>query len=86
MTVMTATKTITVLYFAALRELAGRQEQLVETSALTSVELYNQLRHEHGFTWESDQLSVAINDAFSDWTEPLADGDRVAFLTPVAGG
>jgi len=29
---------------------------------------------------------VAINEAFADWSQPLAEGDTVVFLPPVAGG
>jgi molybdopterin converting factor small subunit len=31
-------------------------------------------------------LRVAVNDEFRDWTVPLASGDRVVFIPPVAGG
>jgi molybdopterin converting factor small subunit len=31
-------------------------------------------------------LKVAVNDEFSDWAQTLADGDRVVFIPPVAGG
>jgi molybdopterin converting factor small subunit len=31
-------------------------------------------------------LKVAINSEFADWSQPLAAGDAVVFLPPVAGG
>jgi molybdopterin converting factor small subunit len=31
-------------------------------------------------------LKVAINGEFTDWSTPLADGDEVVFIPPVAGG
>jgi molybdopterin converting factor small subunit len=31
-------------------------------------------------------LRVAVNESFSDWSRPLAEGDRVVFIPPVAGG
>jgi molybdopterin synthase sulfur carrier subunit len=31
-------------------------------------------------------LRVAVNDEFGDWSQELADGDRVVFIPPVAGG
>ena len=31
-------------------------------------------------------LRVAINAEFADWSTPLADGDAVVFIPPVAGG
>jgi molybdopterin converting factor small subunit len=32
------------------------------------------------------RLKVAVNDEFRDWDTPLAAGDRVVFIPPVAGG
>jgi molybdopterin converting factor small subunit len=32
------------------------------------------------------RLKVAVNDEFRDWDAVLADGDRVVFIPPVAGG
>jgi molybdopterin converting factor small subunit len=31
-------------------------------------------------------LRVAINNEFRDWSTPLAEGDAVVFIPPVAGG
>ncbi len=31
-------------------------------------------------------LRVAVNAEFGDWQQPLADGDAVVFIPPVAGG
>jgi len=31
-------------------------------------------------------LRVAINTEFREWTAPLAEGDAVVFIPPVAGG
>jgi molybdopterin converting factor small subunit len=31
-------------------------------------------------------LKVAINAEFGDWAQPLAEGDTVVFIPPVAGG
>jgi molybdopterin converting factor subunit 1 len=75
-----------VRYFALLREQAGRSTEELETEALTPQQLYQQLQHRRGFTLEPQLLRVAVNDEFGDWHAPLADGDTVAFLPPVAGG
>jgi sulfur-carrier protein len=29
---------------------------------------------------------VAVNTEFGEWSQPLADGDAVVFIPPVAGG
>jgi molybdopterin converting factor small subunit len=31
-------------------------------------------------------LRVAVNSNFGDWAQPLAAGDTVVFIPPVAGG
>jgi len=80
------TKTITVGYYASLREAAGTSEEIRETGAASPAALYDELQAAHGFTLRPDQLRVAVNDAFADWDAPLADGDRVVFIPPVAGG
>jgi molybdopterin-guanine dinucleotide biosynthesis protein A len=75
-----------VQYFALLRDQAGRSEESVATTARTPRELYDELRTRHGLTLRAEQLRVAINEDFADWSRPLAAGDSVVFLPPVAGG
>lgn len=73
-------------YYALLREQAGLGEELVETTAGDAARLYDELAVRHGFKLGREQLRVAVNSEFSDWTRPLADGDEVVFIPPVAGG
>lgn len=75
-----------VQYFALLREQAGRREESVQSSAATPRELYAELAGRHGFSLGPDHLKVAVNDEFADWSRPLAAGDAVVFIPPVAGG
>jgi molybdenum cofactor guanylyltransferase len=77
---------VNVRYFALLREQAGRGSEAVQTAARTPQELYEQLQRERGLQLAPQFLRVAVNDEFGDWQQPLADGDTVAFLPPVAGG
>ena len=77
---------IRVQYFALLREQAGRGEETLETRARTPRELYGELRARHPFTLPPELLRVAVNAEFGDWAQPLADGDAVVFIPPVAGG
>jgi molybdopterin converting factor subunit 1 len=81
-----ATRTIHVQYYAVLREQAGRGEEVLQTSAKTPAELYAELRQRHSFGLAREQLKVAVNSEFSDWTSPLEDNDAVVFIPPVAGG
>jgi molybdenum cofactor guanylyltransferase len=73
-------------YYALMREQAGRSEESLESTAATPAELYAELAVRHPFTLTQDQLKVAVNSEFSDWSRPLAAGDAVVFIPPVAGG
>ncbi len=79
-------KTITVRYFAQLRELAKCEVETITTESVTSSGLYEELKSRHAFPHKQKQLMLAINDDFSDWATPLKAGDEVVFIPPVAGG
>jgi molybdopterin-guanine dinucleotide biosynthesis protein A len=81
-----AAREIRVQYYALLREQAGRSAETVVTSARTPRELYSELSARHPFTLPAEMLRVAINAEFGEWTQPLAPGDAVVFIPPVAGG
>jgi molybdopterin-guanine dinucleotide biosynthesis protein A len=73
-------------YYALMREQAGRSEESIATSASTPADLYAELKSRHAFTLSREQLKVAVNTEFSDWSRKLKDGDAVVFIPPVAGG
>jgi molybdopterin-guanine dinucleotide biosynthesis protein A len=73
-------------YFALMREQAGRSDETLETSAATPADLFAELTARHGFTLSREQLKVAVNAEFSDWSRTLRPGDAVVFIPPVAGG
>jgi molybdenum cofactor guanylyltransferase len=75
-----------VQYYALMREQAGRSEETVETRAATPGDLYSELQARYGFTLSREQLKVAVNSEFAPWSRPLAAGDAVVFIPPVAGG
>ena len=76
---------ITVLYFASLRDAAGRDaEQLPRPASLAA--LYDELRARHGFALDRERLRVAVDGAFARWDEAVPDGAEVAFIPPVSGG
>jgi molybdopterin synthase sulfur carrier subunit len=76
---------VTVLYFAALRDAAGvNEEQLPRPESLP--ELYAVLCERYGFKHAQNQLRVACNGAFCDWQYVPLDGDVIAFIPPVSGG
>jgi molybdopterin converting factor subunit 1 len=79
---------IKVLYFAAFREAAGRDEQTAELPARASVaDLWRTLAAEVPlFTRFSAMPPAAVNREYVDGSTALQEGDEVAFLPPVAGG
>ena len=78
-------KTLTIEYFAVLREHAGRDSEQLATPAGTAAELFTELTERYAFP-ELASVKVAVNDEFSDWQASLHDGDSVVFVPPVAGG
>jgi molybdopterin-guanine dinucleotide biosynthesis protein A len=79
-------RSVTVQYFALLREQAGCSVETVQTAARTPAELYAELCTRHAFTLPPEMLRVAVNACFGEWQQPLADQDTVVFIPPVAGG
>jgi molybdopterin converting factor subunit 1 len=77
---------VTLEYYAQLREQAGRSREAVQTQSASLHDLYAELRARHGFSLDAQALKVAVNSQFSEWSRPLADGDVVVFIPPVAGG
>lgn len=79
-------KRIKVQYYALLREQAGRSAETLVTTARTPRELYEELKSRYPFSLSAEMLRVAVNAEFGEWANPLADGDSVVFIPPVAGG
>lgn len=76
---------VTVLYFASLRDVAGRDsEQLPLPASLP--ELYMQLRERYRFPLPQEKLRVAVDGEFVAWDTPPRPGSVVAFIPPVSGG
>ena len=79
-------RTITVEYFAILREQRGLSRESLTTAAASTAALYDALRVEHGFTLPGDRVRAAVNGEFVESQTSLNDGDEVVFIPPVAGG
>ena len=76
---------ITVLYFATLREQKGCGEEELDVAAdLTLQELYLTLfpPGPRGYL----PVAFARNAVYASGSEPIQDGDEVAFIPPVGGG
>jgi len=80
---------ITVLYFAAVRELAGVSEETLELSAeVRTVEDLRRLldqRHPE-FVGRLLRVRFCINEQFVQLDAQLSNGDVVGLIPPVAGG
>lgn len=79
-------RNVRVQYFGILREQRGCGEESRKTEATSPLDLYRELAGEHGFSLDPENLRVAVNDEFRDWDSILAEGDKVVFIPPVAGG
>jgi molybdopterin synthase catalytic subunit len=79
---------VRLLFFAVLREIAGRSEQVVELPEGSSTgDVWQRLRTEHGALREYIQPPmIAVNESYVGIDELLRDGDELAFIPPVAGG
>jgi len=75
-----------VRFFAVLREQAGCSTLTLETTASTPAGLYSELQTKHALTFPVSLLRVSVNERYAEMTTPLAAGDRVVFIPPVAGG
>lgn len=78
--------TVTVLYFASLRDAAGMASEVVQTDAADLRALYAQLQSRHGFSLATDRLRVAVDGSFVKWDDVIGSGNEVAFIPPVSGG
>jgi molybdopterin synthase sulfur carrier subunit len=74
-----------VLYFASLREAAGRDSEWVETPE-SLIALYASLKAKRGLPLAAERLRVAMDGAFVDWDCAVHDGAEIAFIPPVSGG
>ena len=76
--------TITVRYFASLKEHIGCGEEQLPPGAIATV----------GDVWKAanpgmpvpDNILAAVNMEYAGFDAPVKDGDEVAFFPPVTGG
>lgn len=83
--------TITVLYFASLREAVGvSSEKLDLPGSVATVTALRAFLAGRGEGWSAlaqmKNLKSAVNQAMVSGDAPVADGDEVAFFPPVTGG
>jgi molybdopterin synthase sulfur carrier subunit len=79
-------KSVEVRYFALLRELAGKEREILKINCETYGELYCQLADRYSFSLPLAMIQVAVDDEFSQLDQPISDGVKIVFIPPVAGG
>lgn len=79
---------IRILFFASYRELLGSGELLFDLPDPGTVSDVLQALWDRGEPFSSLPAApvVAVNREFASLSTPLADGDELAFVPPVAGG
>lgn len=86
---VTAAARVRLLYFAAVRELVGRDEEelVLPPDVRTIGELAAFLeRHAPSLAGRLGSVRFARNEVFATHDEPVAEGDVIALIPPVAGG
>lgn len=78
--------TLTVRYFASLRDHRGVSQETLETPPTSVLQLYLSLNEKHQFPLSPAQVRYVVNGAYVDPSETLQSGDEVVFIPPVAGG
>ena len=76
--------TITVKFFASLRETLNRDTCTVNSSdATTAADVWRIATENHKFPGNT---LIAINMDYANAEQSVSDGDEVAFFPPVTGG
>ena len=84
--------TVTVIYFARLREALGKSsERLALPAHVRELSDVRQLLRDRGGAWaaelgEGKSVRVAVNQDMAKADTPVNDGDEIAFFPPVTGG
>jgi molybdopterin synthase sulfur carrier subunit len=84
--------TVTVLYFARLREAFGiSTEQIELPQAVRDVSSLTRWLRERGGVWEAElaetrTVRAAVNQDMATGNTTIKNGDEIAFFPPVTGG
>jgi molybdopterin synthase sulfur carrier subunit len=78
--------TVSVQYFAILREQRGLTREQITTASITPESLYQELRTKYNFTLPADRVRAAVNGEFVASDARVTDGAEIVFIPPVAGG
>ena len=90
--VASGTRTVTVIYFARLKEALGRgSERVALPPAVETVAGLREHLRARGGAWEKElaagrAVRAAVNQEMAEAATPVRDGDEVALFPPVTGG
>lgn len=74
---------ITVRYFASIRERVGKAQDIIESKGITcAVDVWNQSAR----VPLPQNTLMSVNMEYARPDQPVRDGDEVAFFPPVTGG
>ncbi len=74
---------ITVRFFASIRERSGKGEDIIESKGINTVaDVWTRCVQ----TPLPENVLVAVNMEYARTDQPVRDGDEVAFFPPVTGG
>jgi molybdopterin converting factor subunit 1 len=82
-------RNVLVLYFAGVKESAGKSEEKVELpdTVHTVADFASFLEARHpALSGRLGAVRFAVNEAFVDRTAALGEGDVIAVIPPVSGG
>jgi molybdopterin converting factor subunit 1 len=77
---------VNILYFASLRDSSKKAQEQIETEASTIDDVFNTLNEKYSFDVNKEDLKVAINEVYVDFTTTISENDTIVFIPPVAGG
>ncbi|KZE77779.1 molybdopterin converting factor subunit 1 [Paenibacillus polymyxa] len=76
---------IKLYYFAGLREVTGKSEEMADLAGQTVEELCSWITDKYR-DMPIESIRVALNEEYALPTDVLQDGDTAAFIPPVSGG
>ncbi len=73
-------------YFGILADQRGLADESLQSRAPTVLALYHELAGKFALYRQVEFLRAAVNDEFVEWSCPINDNDRIAFMPPMSGG
>lgn len=79
-------KKVTLRYFAVLKDDTQKSEEIFVTEAENIRELFAEIQEKYAISLREELIKVAVNQEYRDFNAPIACGDEIVFIPPVAGG